>query len=99
MHGFLVQQAITALGDHYRVDHQVWQVERFDRSGHGLDDLRRRQHAGLDGIAADVAGHRFDLGGDEVIGHQVDAADAEGVLGGQGGDCRRSIDTVCRKCL
>ena len=69
------QQVVAALGHHHRVDDQVGQPQPGDRRRHRLDDCRRRQHAGLDGVAAEVADHGLDLGDDERGRRQVHAAD------------------------
>ena len=70
------QQVVAALGHHHRVDDQVGQPQPGDRRRDRLDDCRGRQHAGLDGVAAEVAGHGLDLGDDERRRRQVHAVTA-----------------------
>ena len=96
---FFVEQVIAALGDHHRIDDEVGQLERLDRGGHRLDDRRVGEHAGLDRVAAEVGDHRLDLRGDEIIGNDVHALDADGVLGGQRRDRRGAVDAVRGKGL
>ena len=43
--------------------------------------------------------HGLDLRGDDVVGHDVDAGDADGVLGRHRGDGRGAVDAVGGKCL
>ncbi len=99
VHGLVVQQVIAALGHHHRVDDQVRQVERLNRGRHRLDDLRGRQHAGLDRVAAEVARDGLDLRGHEVVGQDVDAGDPDGVLGRDRGNGAGAVHAVCRESL
>ena len=48
----LFEQAVAALGDHHRVNHDMRQVELGDRRRDGLDDGGIGEHADLDGIDA-----------------------------------------------
>ncbi len=64
--GLGLEQPVAALGDHHRIDDDVRQVELGDCRGHGLDDGGVGEHADLDGVGADVAGHRLDLRRDQV---------------------------------
>ena len=54
--------------------------------GDGLDDLGRAEHADLDGGDLDVLEDRVDLGADEFRRRQMNAANAFGVLRGEGRD-------------
>ena len=50
--------------------------------GHRLDGGRVAQHAGLDGVRADIVQHDANLGGDDRRRDQVDGLDAKRVLHG-----------------
>ena len=97
MDGFIVQEPVAALRDHHRIDDEVGQLERFHRRGDGLDEQRVGQHAGLDRIAAEIGGHRFDLQRQEIIRYDVHGADADGVLRGERRDRRGAVHTVSRE--
>ena len=59
--GLGLEEPVSALGDHHRIDDNVGQVELGDCSGYGLDDGGAGEHADLDGVGADIRGHRLDL--------------------------------------
>ena len=90
--GRIIEQLVTALGDHHRIDHQRQAGRLFlQHPGDRLDRLEFAQHSGLDGIGADVVEHQGDLLGNEIAGHVDHPEHALGVLGGQGGDGGRRI--------
>ena len=60
--------------------------------GDGVDDGGVRQHAGLDGVGADVGEHGVDLRGDELGRHGEPAGDFARVLRGDGGDGGCAVD-------
>src|SRR3989441_284132 len=87
-----LQELIARLGDHHRIEHHPQGVApsflpRISAQPlrHLGDDRRRREHADLHHVGAEVREHGLDLPADE-LGRQVeDALDAERVLGGHGG--------------
>ncbi len=60
-------------------------------AGDRFDDRPVLQHAGLDGIDADIVEDSAHLALDDIRRHIVNARDAEGVLDGDGGDGRRGV--------
>ena len=59
-------EAVSALGDHHRVDDDQRQVEPVDGGNDSFDDGGVSEHAGLGGMDRDVRGDGFDLGRDDV---------------------------------
>jgi hypothetical protein len=84
------QQPAAGAGHHDRIDHQR-QVARRQRVGHGLDQRRGEQHAGLDGIGPDVIQHGVDLRPHEGRRQLVDGGHAQGVLRGERDDRRHAV--------
>ncbi len=106
--GRVFQQRVAALGDHDRVHHQAEGAGRTfafpgrvpgQPPGHGVDNVRVDQHAGLDGIDADVRQDGFQLCIDLLGGHRIHARDTSGVLRGDGGDDRHAVRAQRRKRL
>ena len=85
-HSFLGNQAIATGGHHHRVEHHVVQLVMVNRPGHHLDDVRRMQHADLDGVDANVIQHRLQLRLQKRRWHAVDGLHPLGVLRGERGD-------------
>ena len=83
---------VAARRDHHRVEDHQRQIQLLDRRGNRFDDGRRREHADLGRVDADVAGDRFDLRGDEIGRQRRERRDAERVLSGDGGDGARAVD-------
>ena len=81
---FGVQQRGAALGHRDRVDDDR-DVAALARQGaaDGPDDPGVMEHAGLDGVGADIGKRQVDLPGDEVRGDVLDGEHALGALGGQ----------------
>ena len=59
----------------------------------------RAEHADLDGVDADVVGHRPHLLDDRFGRKRVDAGHRHGVLGGHGGDRRHAVHPAARESL
>lgn len=87
-----IEQAIAAGGHHHGVDDEVRQSTRRRELRDRGDDGGRGEHAGLHRGDGQVLEDRFDLLDDELRGHDVDAVDAAGVLGGQCRDGRGAVD-------
>ena len=76
---------------HHRIEHHVRQRVAVDGLRHGLRDLGRVQHADLDRVHADVAGHGVDLRGQKIRRHGVDAGHAQRVLRRQRGERAHAV--------
>jgi len=87
----LPEQAVAALGDHHRVEHDVARAPAPQALGDGADQLGGIEHADLDRIGPDVLEHGVDLGRGEGGGHGVDGAHPGRVLRREGGDRRGAV--------
>ena len=79
-------------------DQRDWFVA-LQRRGNGGDNFRRSQHPDLNGRHLDVGKNHFDLPAHEFSRGQMDAADALGVLRGQGARYRHAVTAECREGL
>jgi hypothetical protein len=97
--GARLQQRVTTLGDHHRIDYQHLDTPGFEATGDRFHDRRAGEHPGLGRGGADVLEHDVDLHGDDLfrdLGHGEDAAR---VLRGDRRDHRQSVDPECGKGL
>lgn len=95
LHRFGVQQAVSCFCHHHRIDDELRQLEALDRRGHRFDDGGICQHAGLDGVDADVFDDGLDLRGDQIGGERDPVDDAEGVLRRDRGNCAHAVHAMC----
>ena len=98
-HGVVHQQPRAAGGDHHGVDDDAARAVDAQSVDDGLDERRRGDHAGLDGVGEDVSEDAVELGGQEVGRDLQNAADAGGVLRGQCGDRAHGVNAVGRHYL
>ena len=84
---FGLQQSRAAFGPHDRINHHR-RVTTSQSLHDSLDHGRAVQHAGLDGIGAQVAEHHLNLLGDEFVRHAVDVMHPLRVLRRQRGQRR-----------
>ena len=80
------QQAVAALGDHHRIEHDARRTPALQAVGHGRDGLRRAEHADLDRVDLEVGED-----GSRSAAHEAGATawiawHAQRVLRGQRGD-------------
>jgi biotin transport system substrate-specific component len=95
----VVNEAIAAFGNHYRVDDEQWNLEILDGCRDGFDDGGIGQHACLGRVYAEVRDNGFDLRGDQVSREGLESADTLCILRGDGRDRAGAVDSVRRKCL
>jgi hypothetical protein len=81
-----LEERITGLGDHHRIEDDTPLSVGAQALGHRADDGRRGEHADLHRIGAEVVQHHVDLLGHERGLHVDNAVNAHGVLGGERGD-------------
>ena len=81
-------------GDHDRIQHHERRQVRIQCVGHGMDHLRRRQHAELDRADVEIVEAGIQLRAQEVDRRHVDRADAARVLRGQRGDRTEAVHAM-----
>ena len=97
MDSFLSEQSVSALGNHYWINHQVSDPVAPDCCGHRFHDLAGRQHAGFDRVGSDIGDNGVDLRGDDVSRNLMNRADPHGVLRGNRREGRGAKDTESGK--
>ena len=80
--GALLQQRVTALGNHHRIDHQLLNAPGFEATGDCFHDRGAGEHPGLGRGGADVLEHDVDLNGDDLFRHLGHGEDPARVLSG-----------------
>ncbi len=89
--GIILQQFITALGHHDRVQHDVAGVVLFEGFADRRDQLSRVKHPDFNGVGAHIAEHRVYLLHGKIRWNGMDAGYAPGILGGQGRYDRHAV--------
>ena len=97
--GGACDQHRTAGRHHHRIEHDLHKRVAIDCRSDGLHDIRRMQHADLDGICANVFKHRIDLMGQHLGRHAVNGAHAQRVLCRQRGNGRHAVAAERSKCF
>src|SRR5665647_2850650 len=95
----VVEEAVTAGGDHDRVeDDKVVGVVAKEVSD-GADDGGVGEHADLDCVEADIGDQGLELLGDELRWYDMHSGHALGALGGEGRDHGGAVDAQRREGL
>ena len=88
IHGFVMNQLVSAGGHHHWVKHYIGDAIVADRLGHHMHHFGGMQHANFDGVHANVLHHSVDLGLEHFWRNAMNASNTQCVLrrdGGNGG--------------
>jgi len=97
--GIVVEEAVTAGGDHDRVEDDKVVGVVAKEVPDGADDGGVGEHADLDCVEADIGDQGLELLGDELRWYHVHSGHALGVLCGEGRDHGRAVDAQRREGL
>ena len=92
--GGVVEKARAAGGDHDGVDDEGERGVGLGEVGHHVDEGGVEEHPGLGGAEGEGLGHARELVAQDGGVGALHAADAEGVLGGEGGEGGAPVDAV-----